>query len=74
MKRNIHKKRKKLYKPKYKDELKSFINHGDLTDDSVVSDLYIQRKLHKKPVKTPKIKVKTFHLSKEEMEEYIENT
>ena len=69
----IEEKKEKVYKFKYKDELESFANNGDLTNDSVVLDIYIQRKIHTKPKVKKQSKVTTIKLSKEEMEEYIKN-
>ena len=69
----IEEKKEKVYKFKYKDELESFANNGDLTNDSVVLDIYIQRKIHTKPKVKKQSKVTTMKLSKEEMEEYIKN-
>lgn len=71
--KNHRRKKEKVYKFKYKDELESFANNGDLTNDSVVLDIYIQRKIHTKPKVKKQSKVTKIKLSKEEMEEYIKN-
>lgn len=69
--------KEKVYMPENKDELLYFRNYGDISNDSVITDLYTAKKIHTKPKKkTKKVsnasRVTVTKLSKEEMDKYIE--